>query len=509
MRGRRLLAFGVIVVAALTAATLAAASTHASHAAHAASGSITIAIGGEPSTLDPLIRDDGNERAVTQNIFNTLLGRTADGKKLYPELAAAMPTRVNPTTWQFKLRPGIKFTDGEPFDADSVVASVQHIIDPKVNSEQLTYVSTVKGAQKVNDLTVNITTKGPDPILPSRMYWMRIIPQNWQTLPNFASDPVGTGPYEFVQWARGDHITLKANPSYWGSPKPTIENVTFNFVPEEATQVAGLAAGSYNLITNLLPEDAKEAPKVIATNGLEHPVFILNARPGKQVTANVKVRQALNYALDKNAMAKSLFLGYASVDKGQLLSPDWFGYDPKIPGYGYNVAKAKALIKAAHATGKTLNIVGEVGRWLDDKQMIEYAAQSWRAIGLKVNVSYYAFPTYLNRLFDQKKRPDVIFVSHSNELYDADLTFTTYYEPSGIGASNSNRQVEKWVNQGRTDLNVKQRLALYHQVVDAAYKGAYFVWLVRYQNIWGMSKNLVWQPREDGFIFVNTMQLKS
>lgn len=510
MKRHRLAAFSVLVFAVAAAAALSAASAanRTPASTHAAAGSITIAIGGEPSTLDPLVRDDGNERAVTQNIFETLMGRTPNGKRLYPKLAAAAPIRINPTTWRFKLRPGIKFTDGEPLNADAVVASVNHIIDPKASSEQVGFVGTLAGAKAVDDLTVDIRTKGPDPILPSRMYWMRIIPANWQSVPDFASKPVGTGPYRLTQWSRGDQITLEANPSYWGTPKPSIETVTYKFVPEGATQLAGLAAGNFDLITNLIPEDASRAPKAIALDSLEHPIFILNARPGTQVTANVKVRQALNYALDKNAIAKKLYLGYATVDKGQLLSPTWFGYDPRLKAVPYDPAKAKALIAAAGANGKTLNLVGETGRWLKDRELIEAAAQFWRSIGLKVNVQIFAFPQYLNRLFDQKSRPDVIFVSHSNELYDADRTFTTYYAPNGIGASNANKTVQKLVDKARTTLDAKKRLAMYLNVDQIAYKQAYFVWLVNNKALWGMSKKLVWQPRQDSFIFVNTMRLQ-
>ena len=504
MRSHRAVAFVVGMIAVLAAAMLAATSFAGSSAS---SGSVTIAIGGEPSTLDPLVRDDGNERAVTQSIFETLMGRTADGKSLYPKLAIAAPKRVAPSAWRFKLRPGVKFTDGEPFNADSVVASVKHVLDPKANSEQVGYLGSLKGAKKVNNLTVDILTKGTDPILPSRMYWLRMIPAKWQSISDFASRPVGTGPYVFSEWSRGDHITLTANPSYWGSPKPTIQSVTYKFVPEGSTQVAGLAAGNFNLITNLIPEDAKRAPKAIAVRSTEHPIFILNARPGPQTTANTKVRQAMNYALDKNAIASKLFLGYATVDAGQLLSPSAFGFDPKTKAYPYDVAKAKQLVQQAGATGKKVSIVGESGRWLKDRELIELAAQSWRSIGLDVDVKFYAFPQYLNRLFDQKNRPDVVFVSSSNELYDADRPFTTYYELSGIGASNSDKQLQTWIDKARTELNVNKRAALYHAAVNKARQQAYFAWLVNYEGLWGMSKNVQWQPRSDGFIFLNTMKL--
>jgi peptide/nickel transport system substrate-binding protein len=122
---------------------------------------ITIAIGSEPMTLDPQLREDGGERAVTDNINETLVARTSDGK-LVPGLAAAMPKLVDPETWDVKLRSGVKFHNGEPFNADAVVFSIKRIIDPKFNSEQISFFETVKDAKAVDGLTVRIVTKGPE-----------------------------------------------------------------------------------------------------------------------------------------------------------------------------------------------------------------------------------------------------------------------------------------------------------------------------------------------------------
>lgn len=504
MRGFRRTAVATAAVAALVAVTVAGCGG----SSKSGSKSITIALGGEPTTLDPLLKEDGNERWVTDSIYDTLMGRSVDGKTLYPKLAAAPPKLVNPTTWQFKLRPGIKFTDGEPMNADAVVYSVDRIINKKYNSEQAEFVTTIKGAKKVNDLTVDILTNGSDPILPSRMYWVRIVAPNATRAPGSASHPVGTGPYEFVQWVRGDHITLKANPNYWGSPKPTIKTITYRFVPEEGAALSGLISGQYDLITNLLPDEASRAPAYQATVGNEHPMLILNARPGSGITSDVRVRQALNYAVDKNAIAQNLFRGFATVDNGQTLSPTWFGYDPSLKPYPYDPAKAKQLLQAAGATGKSITLVGESGRWLNDKDLIQAVAQYWRAAGLNVTTKIIDFNTYLNQLFDTKKRPQAIFVSTDNPLYDADRTLSAYYVPSGSGASNSDQLLEKWTSEARVQTNLNTRRALYHQVVDRAYQQAYLVWLINNKNMWGMSKRLVWQPRQDGFIFANTMQLK-
>ncbi len=468
---------------------------------------ITIAIGSEPTTLDPQLRDDGGERAVTDNIYETLMARTSDGQ-LVPGLAASEPTQVDDTTWQFKLNDGITFTDGEAFNADAVVASVERIIDPDFASEQAGFFSTITGAEKVDDTTVNILTNAPDPILPSRMYWMKMVPPDGSGNADFADNPVGTGPYKLVEWVKGDHVTLERNPDYWGD-EPSIAKVTYRFVEDSGTRLSGLLSGEFDLITNLLPEDVQtvegQGLQAAHVQGLEHPVIILNAREG--VTADAKVRQALNYAVDKDALAKSLFGGYAVPDQCQLLSPSWFGFDPSLQPYPYDPDKARSLLKEAGAEGASIQLVGESGRWLKDRELIEAVGNYWTEVGLKVDVQIYTFDEYLNRLFDQKTRPDSIFVSSSNELLDADRGYSTYYQDGGVGSSNSDAQLAKLVEDARTETDQATRLADYQQASKIACDSAYFTFLLNTEDIYGMSTRLQWAPRVDAKLLVKEMSV--
>ncbi len=239
---------------------------------------VTIALGSEPTTLDPQLREDGGERAVNDNIYETLMVRTPDGK-LMPGLAAETPTLVDPQTWQVKLRPGIVFHNGEPFNADAVVFSIKRLIDPKFNSEQISFFNTIKDAAKIDDLTVTIQTDGPDPILLSRLYWLKMVPPIHAGDANFAEAPVGTGPYKFSSWKRGQNIVLERNEAYWGET-PSIEKVTYRFVEEPGTRLAGLMAGEFDLITNLLPEFTQQVPQAVNILGLEHPIIILTLTAG-------------------------------------------------------------------------------------------------------------------------------------------------------------------------------------------------------------------------------------
>jgi peptide/nickel transport system substrate-binding protein len=470
-------------------------------AAPAMAQEITIALGSEPTTLDPQIREDGGERAVNDNIYETLMARTPGGA-LKPGLAASEPRLLDPSTWEVKLRPGIKFHNGEDLNAEAVVFSVKRIIDPGFKSEQISFFSTIKDARKVDDLTVHIVTDGPDPILLSRLYWMKMVPPGHAKDPKFAEKPVGTGPYRFVSWSRGQNIVLAANAEYWGE-KPAIRKVTYRFISDSGTRLAGLMAGEFDLITNLLPEFTKKVPQAIHILGLEHPIMILNADGGP--TKDPRVRQALNYAVDKKALAEGLFEGYAQVAQGQLLSPSFFGFNKSVGPYPYDPAKAKTLLKEAGAAGAEIEVIGTAGRWLKDREMVEAVAGYWEAVGLKPKVRIFEFNEYLNRLFDRKTRGDAIFVVSSNELMDADKSFSAYYKAGGIGSSNSDKDLAALIDAARKETDTAKRASLYNQAVKRAHDQAYFVWLLNIEDVYGLSKRLAWPGRVDAKMLVSEM----
>lgn len=464
---------------------------------------ITVAVGSEASTLDPQKRDDGGERAINDNIYETLMARSASGE-LVPGLAAAAPTQVDATTWEFKLRPDIKFTNGEPFNADAVVVSVTRIIDPAFASEQMSYFGTITGAEKVDDLTVRIKTSGPDPILPSRMYWMKMVPAKYSSDPKFISEPAGTGPYKLASWTRGQEVVLEKNPDYWGDA-PSIDTVHFRFIGESGTRMAGLMAGELDVITNLLPEFVAGVPKSAAVQGVETSVIILSTE--NDVTKDERVRKAMNIAIDRKALADSLFGGYAIPTKGQLVNPRAFGFNETLEAYPYDPEQAKALIKEAGAEGKTVVLVGEAGRWLKDRELIEAVGSYWETAGLKVDYRIEEFGEYLNQLFDKNHRPDAVFVVNSNELLDADRETSFAYQAGGTATSNKDEEMAEWVKQARVETDVAKRKALYAQVTKKANEHYYLVPLLNMQDIYGFSQRLEWAPRVDAKLLVKEMKV--
>lgn len=464
---------------------------------------IAIAIGSEPTTLDPQLREDGGERAVNDNIFETLMVRQSDGS-LTTGLAASAPVQVDETTWEVVLREGVTFHNGDPFNAEAAAYSVNRIIDPEFNSEQSSFFATISGAEAVDDRTIRITTNGPDPILPARLYWMKMVPPGVADTEEFASSPVGTGPYRFVGWDRGDQITLEVYDGYWGEV-PEIQNVTFRFISEFGTRLSSLLAGEIDLMTNLLPEFVNRVPQAMSVGGLELPIIILDADDGP--TSDVRVRQALNFAVDKEALAEALYAGYADVAQGQLMAPSFFGFNDDIAGYAYDPDRARQLLAEAGAEGVEVELVGTSGRWLKDREMVEAVADYWSQVGVTPNVRIFEFGEYLNRLFDRETRADSIFVVSSNELLDADRPLSAYYHMEGIGSSNSNAEMADKIVAARSETDEAARKALYNDVLQTAFDEAYFVFLLNINDVYGASERLDWEPRVDAKLLVSTMSV--
>lgn len=464
---------------------------------------IVIAIGSEPSSLDPQIRDDGGERAINDNIYETLLSRTPDGE-LVPGLASGMPIAVDDTTWDVPIRSGVTFQNGNPMTTEAVAASFDRIVALGEESEVYGFFVSIADVEAVDDTTIRITTNGPDPVLPSRLYWIKVIDASLADNPDFAENPVGTGPYKFTSWDRGTGIVLERNDDYWGDAPP-VQKVTFRFIEEAGTRLSGVLAGEIDLMTNLSPDDIDVPPQSMSVVGGEQPTMILSTIDGP--TADVRVRQAMNYAIDKEAIAQSLYAGQAVVTQCQMLRPSYTGYNDGLAAYPYDVEMAKTLLAEAGAEGATIDIVGESGRWLKDRELIETVANYWSEAGLTPNVQIFEFGEYLNRLFDKEYRAPAIFVSMSNELLDASRTYDAYYAPSGSGASNNDEELGQWIADAAVETDVGARNDLYYESGTRACDDAYFAFLVDIEDTYGATERLVWQPRVDAKLLVKEMSV--
>lgn len=466
------------------------------------SGPFVIAQSQEPTTLDPHAREDGGERIVNGNVYETLLAMDNDGG-LTPLLAAELPTRIDAKTWEIKLRTGIKFHDDTELDAADVVASFERIIDPQFASEQSAFEG-ITSIKAIDAQTVRFETKGPDPVFPRRLYWIKIVPSEYADSTSIASTPIGTGPYKFVDWARGQNIKLEINEGYW-SDAGEIRDVEFRFVPEGASRAAGIMNGEFDLSTNLTPEDIESMPNFSHIPGLEQTLMILDNDAGP--TKDEDVRRALNYAVDKEALVESLYQGYAAVQTCQILGESTVGHNPNLEAYPYQPEKAKELIERAGVDGEEISVVGTAGRWLKDRELTEAVAQYWEEAGMKTNVQILDFDSYLGQLFNEN-RPNSIFLSETSELLDASQTMGSYYAMNAEGSSNNDKKLQELIDAAAIEVDADRRQELYNEATKHSCDSGLFTYLITIEDIYGLSERVTtWEPRVDAQIFVKNIAL--
>jgi len=468
--------------------------------------SVTIAIPSEPSTLDAQYADDGNMRDVTDNVVESLLQLNGQTMKVEPSLAVSY-SQTGATTWDFKLRPGVKFSNGDPFTADDVVYSVERQISPALKSNIAGNFDTIKSAQKVNDNEVTITTTGPDLNIPQKISLLKILDQKWmQANPTAVntSTIIGTGPYTIVKWDRAQDIVLARNDSYWG-PKPAIKTVTFRFIEEDATREAALNSGEVDMAVNMLPEYVPSLPKVITSEGIESGMVRFNAMSG--VFKDPKVRLAAIYAVDDAALVKSLYQGYAKVSNPMLQKSGYIGYDGNLQPYPYDLNKAKQLLAASGYKGQQVQLVGESGRWLKDGELVQTVGQMLTQAGFNVSVKTLAFSDWLTILFDRSKAPDMIFTFHSADTYDVDRTLSTYVESTGPGSAYPNT-LDKAIDQARTEIDPSKQQSEYDAISQTLYNDPAWIPLVSIDSIYGVQKNVQYKPRLDGVIDLTAVSLQ-
>lgn len=264
--------------------------------------SIVIALQGEPAGLDTQFLDDGNARHVTNNIYETLTN--LDKATLEPIAGLATEFKnVDANTWEFTLREGVKFHNGEAFTAEDVAYSINRTIDPAFKSSVASWISTIKEVKVIAANKVQIITDGPDPLLTKRLTLLPIFSKSFTEAnkANITSLANGTGPYKFVSWSKGSDIQLVRNDDYWGT-KPSIKDVKFRFIQEAATRLSALKAGEIDFAFNMYPEYIKDLPKSATITGNESFVLRFNRLRGPLVNNDLAL--AINYAIDVPSLIK-------------------------------------------------------------------------------------------------------------------------------------------------------------------------------------------------------------
>lgn len=469
---------------------------------------LTIDLPGDAATLDPHLQWNTDSYSVYRNIFDNLLTRDAAGK-IAPQIATSW-TYINDTTIDFQIREDVSFQDGSKLSAADVVYSIKRIINPELKSPQLSQFDQINSAEVTGPNQVRITTKSPYPALLAQLVKLSIVPQAYVEKvgdQQFNQRPMGSGPYRLLNWQKGVQIELQANERYWRATPP-FPRVVFRAVPDVATRIADLQTGKADLIRDLPPDQTAAVQNNPDTQVLSAPTerigyLFINAQAGP--TSDVRVRQAIAYAIDRQALIDALLEGYAAP-VNVLGAPPVFGYTDQVQGYPYDPDKARERVKAAGAEGATITFLTSP---VYSRAMVEAIQQMVNDVGLKVEIQSSDQPTFLKRRQgDAANAGGLALGAWSCACQDADGVIFPLFRSGSLWAKYHNADFDALVDSARSILDSQQRLEKYRQAYQILRDEVPGIGLYQAYAIYGASKHLEWQPSANEAMFVMDMSWK-
>src|SRR5436189_1017704 len=493
-------------------------------AAAAPAGKVVIAQGVDPTTLDIMNQQESPASIIAAHIFETLWERDAN-LKIVPALATDMPKLVAPTTWEVKLRKGVKFTNGEEFNAESAKFSIERVKDPKLRASS--NFKPVESVEIVDPYTIRVHTNKPWPTFLTVMTFAQASmypPKAYKDKQpaDISRQPIGTGPYKFVRWAKDEEIVLEANDAWWrGAPK--IKTVVFRPIPDDAVRVAALQNGEIDVAVNIPPHLAPVIDK--------HPRLFLSTAPSIRTiqlmfyahqmdaqhkpvgpysgpTADKRVRQAIAYAIDADEIIKGVLDG-RGVRVATMLPSMHFGYDPSLRPIKQDVDKAKKLLaEAGFAGGLDVTLHGPRGRYVRDAEVAEAVAGQLTKAGIRTTLRTYDFVTYLNNMVYVHKAGPIWLIGWGVGTTDAENVYVPLFKSPGIFVNWHNEEFNRMVDEAQAIMDDKKRLEQYHRINRLWVEEMPAVPLYQQLELYGVSKRVNWKARSDEVIQAFSMSLR-
>jgi peptide/nickel transport system substrate-binding protein len=449
---------------------------------------------------------------IENHVFDSLI-RMDDHQQLQPMLALSWKMLDDQKTWQFKLRQGVTFQDGEPFNAETVKYDFERGLDPQYKWTGNTpgYVFTsigLKSVEVVDDYTVNLVLDRFEPDTPGYISEAYIYPVKYyqdNSLETVAAKPVGSGPYELKEWVKDDHLTLERWDGYWG-PKPPIKTITFRVIPEPSTAVAELLAGNVDVVSGVPPDQAA----TVNASSNAHMETVIGGRriyigfeqnctgPGCKEVKDVRVRQALNMAVDVQSILDGLLGPGVAKREGGMVNPP--NKSAAIQPYPFDVAGAKKLLtEAGYPDGFKCTMATPNGRYTDDVQIAQaVASQLKENVNVDCDVQPYEWSVY-SGMAHTKQLPALFLLGTGSDFLSAwyDLSDLNSLDATTNYVNWTNPEWDKLVKELGTTTDPAARKNITDQLQMIVHDDA--PWLFIYMQVgwYGVSNSVNWTPRAD------------
>lgn len=434
---------------------------------------VTIVMPGGPDRLDPCETPRSViGRIIKQNVVESLVELNYANGSILPRLATSW-TQDSPTEWTFKLREGVSFHDGAPFNAAAVVYTLERTLD-----KDLTCITRTKyfdgievNAEAVDEHTLRVVTGTPVPILPTLLAQLVISSPNTPK-GEYTATPIGTGPYEFVEWRQGEDVIITQYDGYWGEGND-IENVKYVWRSESSVAAAMVETGEADIAFSIAPQDATNPALDRVYPNSETSIFRLSL--DTPPLDDVRVRKAVNMAIDRQA-----FLGTIISEEAQMatqqVGPSNVGHNEALEPWPYDPEGAKALLAEAKADGvpvdTEIRIVGRPGMFSNSTELVEAVAEMLRSVGFKVNVVNMEVAQWLevaNKPFAEDRPPTMMLSQHDNNTGDAAFTLFFKYGSEGRQSEVADSELDAMILEAGT-LSGQERDDMYKEVQRRIYE---------------------------------------
>ena len=489
---------------------------------------LRIGLGADVTSIDPHQINIAPNNAVDWHIFEALTHVDAD-TRLVPGLATSWRA-IDGTTWEFKLRRGVKFHDGADFTAEDVAFSIDRATELGAKGGQFAnFVKPIVSKQILDPYTIRFKTATPYAILPYDLNSIYIVSRKsaaGASTEDFNSGKaaIGTGPFKLATFRRGDRVELVRNESYWAD-KPVWQKVTLRILPSDPARTAALLAGDVDAIENIPTADTARI-KANANFRLEqkvswrtiffhldqyrdHPPGVTD-KNGKTLAKNpfrdVRVREALALAINRQAIVERAMEGFA-VAAGNIVAPPVFGHNATVKPAAYDPDAAKKLLAAAgYPDGFSIVLAAPNNRYVNDDQVAQVVAQMLARVGITVSrVETHPAASY----FTKARNGDFAFAMLGWGSFGADLALRTLVATSnaekGYGTWNwgrySNPRVDQLVEQALASVDPARREAAAREAMGIAMKDYALIPVHHQIASWAMKKGLAYTPRTDEFTF--------
>jgi peptide/nickel transport system substrate-binding protein len=426
---------------------------------------------------------------------------------------------LNDTTWELKLRQGVKFHNGDAFTAEDVKFSFDRALDPATKSPQYGNIRAIKEVKIIDPTTVQLITDKPFPLLLERLVFFPIIPKKHYEKVGaqaFADNaPVGTGPYKFVEWKRDQFLKLERFEQHWRGPAP-VKNLIIRVIPETSTQIAELKTGGVDIIRNLSPDlipDLKANPNTYVSTAPILRTHYVTLDMREAPFEKKAVRQAANYAIDRKAIVDKLMGGLGRTVP-TVVNPMAFGFDPKIEGYPYDPKKAKDLLKqAGYPNGVDITLhTGTSAAF--NRQLAEAVAEMLTEVGLRTNLKIWDPGPAWNKFFQGEGKATHGFMGSWGyySTFDADAILHPLYhtEPGGWVGKWYTRVdgLDQLIDEARSTIDKEKRLTTYTKIQQLIKEEAPSIFLFHQHDMLGIHKRVDYAARGDEWVWIYDAKLR-